>query len=102
MGRRLVGFWRGKHVYIGERGLHKIAGHGVRVDDVKWVLERPDAEYVNTRTGRWILVRLRDGDGYILVLDDRGRLAVVVTCWYASKARDLVEKRSRRGRWKKD
>jgi len=99
---RLVGFWHGKPVYIDDRGLRKIAGHGVSVDDVAWVLERPDAEYVNTKTGRWILVRLRNSDGYILVLDDKGSSARVVTCWYARRAGDLAEKRARRGRWRKD
>ncbi len=43
-------------------------------------------------------VRLRSGDGYILVLDDKGSSARVAACWYARRARDLAEKRVRRGR----
>ncbi|OYT39175.1 MAG: hypothetical protein B6U89_04650 [Desulfurococcales archaeon ex4484_58] len=94
-----IGRWRGRDVVVDNRSVEKIERHGLSIDDVKWVLSKPSSIYFNTRTNRRIVVRLKNGEGIIVVLDIYNDKAYVVTAWYASEARDLVKRRRKSGRW---
>ena len=100
MAQEIIGYWRGLPVYLTEHAKIRMEERGITIEDVREALERPDMEFINTLHNRYILVKIYDSDGLILALDRYEDRAELVTVIYSTEARDLVRRRTRRGRWR--
>ncbi len=99
MSEEIIGYWQGLPVYLTEHARIRIRERGITINDLKEALNSPDMDFLNKLYNRRIIVKLYDSEGLILVLDEFEDHAEIVTVIFSTEAREIVRRRTRRGRW---
>ncbi len=62
--------WRGKPVILTPHAQEALKRRGISVDALIDAIDNPDETYYNTKTDRFILVKMLNDRGIIVVLDE--------------------------------